>query len=106
MRFSRIQTAVSSAAAGAAALALLNIAGCGKFTPLANEPGVVVSNHDAANQAAAAEEPAVRPFRVDVPDEALFDLRRRIAATRWPDLRAAFKTLRQPKPAPQQASNP
>jgi len=29
--------------------------------------------------------PAVRPFRVDIPDEALADLRRRIAATRWPE---------------------
>jgi NADPH:quinone reductase-like Zn-dependent oxidoreductase len=29
--------------------------------------------------------PAVRPFRINVPDEALVDLRRRIAATRWPD---------------------
>jgi len=28
--------------------------------------------------------PAVRPFRVDVPEEDLEDLRRRIAATRWP----------------------
>ncbi len=28
---------------------------------------------------------AVRPFRVDMPEEALADLRRRIAATRWPD---------------------
>ena len=27
---------------------------------------------------------AIRPFHVDVPDEALEDLRRRIAATRWP----------------------
>jgi Epoxide hydrolase N terminus len=27
---------------------------------------------------------AIRPFRVDVPDEALADLRRRIDATRWP----------------------
>jgi len=27
---------------------------------------------------------AVRPFRVDIPDEALKDLRRRIAETRWP----------------------
>jgi hypothetical protein len=29
--------------------------------------------------------PAVRPFRIDVPEEALADLRRRVAATRWPD---------------------
>jgi len=31
---------------------------------------------------------AVRPFRINVPDEALVDLRRRIAATRWPDKRS------------------
>jgi hypothetical protein len=31
------------------------------------------------------EEAAVRPFRIDVPEEELVDLRRRIAATRWPD---------------------
>jgi pimeloyl-ACP methyl ester carboxylesterase len=30
------------------------------------------------------EEAAVRPFRIDVPEEDLVDLRRRIAATRWP----------------------
>ena len=28
---------------------------------------------------------ATRPFRVNVPEDALLDLRRRIAATRWPD---------------------
>ena len=31
------------------------------------------------------EEVAVRPFRIDVPEEELVDLRRRMAATRWPD---------------------
>jgi pimeloyl-ACP methyl ester carboxylesterase len=30
-------------------------------------------------------QPAVRPFRIDVPEEALVDLRRRVAAMRWPD---------------------
>jgi hypothetical protein len=30
-------------------------------------------------------QPAVRLFRINVPDEALVDLRRRILATRWPD---------------------
>jgi pimeloyl-ACP methyl ester carboxylesterase len=34
---------------------------------------------------AAAAADAIRPFRIDVPDEQLVDLRRRIAATRWPD---------------------
>jgi pimeloyl-ACP methyl ester carboxylesterase len=28
---------------------------------------------------------AIRPFRIDVPEEALIDLRRRLAATRWPE---------------------
>jgi len=32
-----------------------------------------------------AAAPAIRPFRVDVPDEALENLRRRIAATQWPE---------------------
>ena len=31
------------------------------------------------------EEAAVRPFRIDVPEEDLVDLRRRIAATQWPE---------------------
>ena len=35
--------------------------------------------------AAAPAGGAIRPFRVDVPSEQLVDLRRRIAATRWPD---------------------
>src|SRR5467141_4275143 len=34
---------------------------------------------------AVAEDTAIRPFRIDVPETALVDLRRRIAATRWPD---------------------
>ena len=28
--------------------------------------------------------PAVRPFRIDVPEEELVDLRQRIASARWP----------------------
>ena len=28
---------------------------------------------------------AIRPFRVDVPEEDLVDLRQRITATRWPE---------------------
>jgi hypothetical protein len=33
----------------------------------------------------SAETGAVRPFRIDVPEEALDDLRRRVAATHWPE---------------------
>src|SRR5687767_5847710 len=28
---------------------------------------------------------AIRPFRINVPEEALLDLRRRVVATRWPE---------------------
>jgi hypothetical protein len=34
---------------------------------------------------AAAQANVVRPFRIDVPEEQLADLRRRVRATRWPD---------------------
>jgi pimeloyl-ACP methyl ester carboxylesterase len=34
---------------------------------------------------AVAEDTVIRPFRIDVPEEALVDLRRRLAATRWPE---------------------
>jgi pimeloyl-ACP methyl ester carboxylesterase len=34
---------------------------------------------------AAADDSTIRPFRVDIPEEDLVELRRRIAATRWPD---------------------
>jgi pimeloyl-ACP methyl ester carboxylesterase len=35
--------------------------------------------------AAAPAGDAIRPFHIDVPEEVLIDLRRRLAATRWPD---------------------
>ncbi len=38
-----------------------------------------------AKQTAAAQDPEVRPFRVNIPQEALVDLRRRLTATRWPE---------------------
>ena len=34
---------------------------------------------------ATTESDAIRPFRVNIPEEQLVDLRRRLAATRWPD---------------------
>jgi len=37
-----------------------------------------------AEPSVAAEDTTIGPFRVDMADEALDDLRRRIAATRWP----------------------
>ncbi len=39
----------------------------------------------ASTQRAAAEDPSIRPFKVQTPQAALDNLRQRIAATRWPD---------------------
>jgi pimeloyl-ACP methyl ester carboxylesterase len=56
----------ATAAAGAFGLAAL-------AAPGAAAPGAAVGDN------------AIRPFRINVPEEALVDLRRRLAATRWPD---------------------
>jgi pimeloyl-ACP methyl ester carboxylesterase len=46
---------------------------------------ILISPLHAQTGRAAAEEPSIRAFKVRVPQAALDDLRRRIAATRWPD---------------------
>jgi pimeloyl-ACP methyl ester carboxylesterase len=46
---------------------------------------ILLAPRIAAAAGDATEGAAIRPFRVAVPEEALTDLRRRIAATRWPD---------------------
>ena len=38
-----------------------------------------------AHLAAAVDGNAIRPFRINVPEADLVDLRRRVKATRWPD---------------------
>ncbi len=64
---------------GAAVLAAIGFAG-------AMQP---VFAADSAPKAAAAQRPStdesIRPFKVHVPQRQLDDLRKRIAATRWPD---------------------
>ena len=49
-----------------------------------------------ADPAAAAEDNAIRPFHVNVPEEELVDLRRRIAATRWPEKETGTYRIAQP----------
>jgi pimeloyl-ACP methyl ester carboxylesterase len=53
-------------------VAALGIAAAGAMSPF-------------PQRSAAAAEETMRPFRVNVPEEQLVDLRRRIAATRWPE---------------------
>jgi hypothetical protein len=52
---------------------------------LASAAAVGASSLLATAPQAGTEDGAIRPFHVNVPEEQLLDLRRRIAATRWPD---------------------
>jgi len=63
-----------------AAVLLSSLAAAVAVTVIPTQPGAAPNTSDAA-----IENAAIRPFRVEFPDEALADLRRRIAATRWPD---------------------
>jgi len=45
---------------------------------------VLIAAFCCATPASAAEDASIRPFRVAVPEGDLVDLKRRIAATRWP----------------------
>ena len=64
------------AAAGAFVLLLLAGPSYSQTVPAADAQASVM---------AAAEADAVRPYHINIPEEALVDLRRRIAATRWPE---------------------
>jgi hypothetical protein len=66
---------VSVAAAGAFGLVLLT-APCDAQTATEQETTMAPRETTTA---------AVRPFHISVPEEALVDLRRRIAATQWPE---------------------
>jgi pimeloyl-ACP methyl ester carboxylesterase len=70
---------VTIAAAGAFSLVLLAAPGDAQMVPSADAQASVSS------LGAAAEDKAIRSFHSNIPDEALVDLRRRLAATRWPD---------------------
>src|SRR5215204_3233879 len=54
------------------------------LTSLCNTAGLITPSRSTGGVQPMETHPAVRPFRVDVPEEDLDELRRRIAATRWP----------------------
>jgi len=56
----------------------------GLLAPQAAALGIVILAAQGV-PASATSDATIRPFKVHVPDAALVDLRRRIAATRWPD---------------------
>jgi pimeloyl-ACP methyl ester carboxylesterase len=69
----------TSAAAGAFGLVLLASPIYAQTVPAAEAEASVISPLPTKMR------DAVRPFRINIPQEALVDLRRRAAATRWPD---------------------
>jgi pimeloyl-ACP methyl ester carboxylesterase len=70
-----------SAAAGAASLLAAHLAGAAA----AGDTPPSQSSNQGGSPTSATEGTAIRPFQFKASDEALADLRRRIAATRWPD---------------------
>ncbi len=52
---------------------------------LASAAAVGVSAFFATSARAAAEDGSIRPFHINIPEEQLVDLRRRVLATRWPE---------------------
>lgn len=81
---------------GAAFCLSLPTAGQGQAVPTSREARPTLERSKIMTQLSTANPPiesrrttpndsAIRPFRVQVSDEALADLRRRINATRWPD---------------------
>jgi pimeloyl-ACP methyl ester carboxylesterase len=69
----------TSAAKGALSLVLLAAPG------YAQTPKQLTITHIATAPPAVAKDPSIRPFRFTAPDKDLADLRRRIAATKWPE---------------------
>jgi pimeloyl-ACP methyl ester carboxylesterase len=55
------------------------------LTPTAAVPAQQPAQAAKASRALAGEDDSIRPFRARVPQKAVDDLRRRLAATRWPD---------------------
>jgi hypothetical protein len=56
---------------------------------LATSAAVSVASLLSINVGITAEGDAIRPFRINIPEDQLVDLRRRIAMTRWPDRETA-----------------
>jgi pimeloyl-ACP methyl ester carboxylesterase len=71
------QYSISAPTAGALGLALVAASGC---APAASSPIVT----QATTAPLRVDDGAIRPFQFHATDEALVDLRRRIAATKWP----------------------
>ena len=76
MKFARLVSRLEIAAIGLCFLA----------APVHSQTGDIANRYtDPPGSVNRAGDTSIRPFRVHVPQEALTDLRRRLAATRWPE---------------------
>jgi pimeloyl-ACP methyl ester carboxylesterase len=73
----------TSAAAGALGLALISVPWCAAVAQ-PSAASASAATIAARGKNAAVSEEAIRPFRANIPQSALDDLRRRLLATRWP----------------------
>jgi len=80
----RMSVSASSAVACVLGIALI-AAPCCAMAASEGEANVVTSSSARTKRPVASDEAAIRPFRVNVPQAALDDLRKRLLATRWPD---------------------
>ena len=92
LRARTAQFAVAPLAVAAVSLALLTSPCPAQTSRITGGSAHAVRMEEALTTTATLRESArpiaedtIRPFRVDVPENELFELRRRIAATRWPD---------------------
>ena len=74
----------TAAGAGVFGLVLLAVPGYAQTVPPADVKATVISLLP-RTVGGVIDDNGVRPFRIDVPEAALVDLRRRVLATRWPD---------------------
>lgn len=72
-KLARRSLITASAAVGACALALLSVPSYAQTTPVTGAAATVDNDS------------SIRPFKVNIPEDAVADLRRRVLATRWPD---------------------
>src|SRR5271170_7568020 len=69
---------------GAFGLALLAGSSCAQSVPFADAKASF-NDRLSATASATATDKSIRPFHINVPKAQLVDLRRRIAATQWPE---------------------
>ena len=82
MKRTRIMTAAVLLAAGAL---LLEVAHAQQQTRSIDDSHAVIYSQPSTHARTATLSNEILPFRVNVPDDALVDLRKRVLATRWPD---------------------